>query len=98
MQESILIQYINELSAKGLPPTSQLVKNFAEEIIGKELEQSWTGRFIQRYKNTLKSIYLTTINYKRKIADNSRHYNHFFHEYMSAFLYISPIFTYFDRY
>ena len=31
-QEKTLIQYINKLSNRGLPPTPQIVKNLAEEI------------------------------------------------------------------
>jgi hypothetical protein len=31
-QENVLVRYINDLSAKGLPPTSQIVKNLAEEL------------------------------------------------------------------
>jgi hypothetical protein len=33
IQEQILIDQINHLTDRGMPPTSQMVKNFAEEII-----------------------------------------------------------------
>ena|SRR5439155_19339536 len=33
-QERVLINHINRLTKQGIPPTSQMVKNFAEEIIG----------------------------------------------------------------
>jgi len=33
IQEEILINQINRLTDQGMPPTSQMVKNFAEEII-----------------------------------------------------------------
>jgi hypothetical protein len=33
-QEHVLINQINRLTDRGIPPTSQIVKNFAEEIIG----------------------------------------------------------------
>ena len=36
-QERVLINQINCLTAHGIPPTSQMVKNFAEEIIGREV-------------------------------------------------------------
>ena len=78
IQESVLVQCINDLSARGLPPTPQIVKNLAEELANKELSHNWVGRFIERKKKVLKSIYLTTMDHKRKIADNSRYYEHFF--------------------
>jgi transposase-like protein len=34
-QERILINQINRLTERGIPPTSQMVKNFAEEMIGR---------------------------------------------------------------
>ena len=33
-QESILIKFINRLSDKAMPPTSQIVKNCAKELCG----------------------------------------------------------------
>ena len=33
-QERILIKQINRLTDRGIPPTSRMVKNFAEEMIG----------------------------------------------------------------
>ena len=39
-QEKTLIQYINKLSNRGIPPTPQIVKNLAEEIIGKALRKN----------------------------------------------------------
>ena len=34
IQERVLINQINRLTDRGIPPTSQIVKNFAKEIIG----------------------------------------------------------------
>jgi hypothetical protein len=33
-QEEVLIQRINDLTDRGMPPTSQIIKNLAEEIRG----------------------------------------------------------------
>jgi hypothetical protein len=63
MQENVLIRYINELSARDFLSTSQIVKNLAEELAGKEIGQNWVGRFVKRKKDMLKSIYLAPINY-----------------------------------
>ena len=34
-QEEVLIDFINRLSDRSLPPTSQIVKNVAEELCGR---------------------------------------------------------------
>ena len=44
-QEKTLIQYINKLSNRGLPPTPQIVKNLAEEIADTKLGPNWVSRF-----------------------------------------------------
>jgi hypothetical protein len=36
-QEEALIEQINKLSDKHIPPTSQMAKSFAEEMIGREV-------------------------------------------------------------
>ena len=36
-QEEALIEQINKLTDNHIPPTSQMVKNFAEEMIGREV-------------------------------------------------------------
>jgi hypothetical protein len=77
-QENVLVRYINDLSARGLSPTSQIVKNLAEELAGKDISQNWVSRFVKRKKDVIKSIYLTSIDYQRKVSDNSYHYKHFF--------------------
>ena len=77
-EEDVLVRYINDLNARGLPPTPQIVKNLAEEIANTNLGPNWTTRFLQRKKNVLRSVYLTTIDHKRKISDNSHHYEHFY--------------------
>jgi hypothetical protein len=41
-QEEALIEQINKLTDRHIPPTSQMVKNFAEEMIGREVVKNWT--------------------------------------------------------
>ncbi|KAH9203172.1 hypothetical protein DL95DRAFT_419258 [Leptodontidium sp. 2 PMI_412] len=36
-QERLLIKQINNLTARSIPPTSQMVKNFAEEMMGRAM-------------------------------------------------------------
>jgi hypothetical protein len=35
-QQKSLVEYINTLSARGIPPTNLIVTNFAKEICGKQ--------------------------------------------------------------
>jgi hypothetical protein len=63
VQEDVLVRYINNLSIRGLPPISQIVKNFAKELAGKDIGYNWVGRFVERKKTLLKSVYLTIIDY-----------------------------------
>jgi hypothetical protein len=41
-QEEALIEQINKLTDWHIPPTSQIVKNFAEEMIRREVGKNWT--------------------------------------------------------
>ena len=45
-QEDILIGHIKWLTDRRLPPTSQMLKNLAEEIIGGPIGKNWVGNFI----------------------------------------------------
>ena len=77
-QEEVLIKYINKLTDRGFPPTPQILKNLAESIAHTHLGRNWTARFYHRHSTKLTSIYLHAIDHKRKIADNSRYFQHFF--------------------
>jgi hypothetical protein len=68
-QEQVLIDRINYLSERQMPPTSYIVKNFAEEIRGESVGKNWTGQFIQRYRKVLKSMYLRNIDNLRVSAE-----------------------------
>ena len=61
-QEEALIQQINRLTDRGMPPTSGMVRNLAEEVIGRPVGKNWTGDFVKRYKNRLTSVYLRNID------------------------------------
>ncbi len=47
VQEETLIKHINSLTDRGLPPTSRIVRNLAEEIIGGSVGKNWTGEFVK---------------------------------------------------
>ncbi len=68
-EEEQLIITINHLTARGLPPTSQMVRNLAEEMISRVVGKNWTGQFVKRYQNRLESIYLWNINNMRTLSE-----------------------------
>jgi Tc5 transposase DNA-binding domain len=61
-EEEQLIITINKLTARGLPPTSQMVRNLAEEMISRAVGKNWTRQFVKRHQNRLESIYLRNID------------------------------------
>lgn len=77
-QESVLIGHINSLSDRGLPPTPRMVANLAYELSKSPVGGHWVTRFCERHQDQLRSVYLRTIDHKRKIADNSLYFEHYF--------------------
>jgi hypothetical protein len=47
-QELELVQYIEELHIRGLPPTREMIQNFGSEICGNLVSMSWVERFLHR--------------------------------------------------
>jgi hypothetical protein len=60
--EEYLIHRINTLTDRGIPPTSHIIRNLAEEIKGGPLGKNWVGQFVKRYSIRLKSLYLRNID------------------------------------
>ena len=61
-QEKVLIEHINYLSDRSLSPTSNIIRNLAEELIRGLVGKNWTGQFIKRHKERLRSIYLQNLD------------------------------------
>jgi hypothetical protein len=61
-QEEVLIDQINKLTVRKMPPTTQIVRNMAEEIIESPVGKNWTSQFVKRYKDRLISLYLRNID------------------------------------
>jgi hypothetical protein len=85
-QEEALIEYINKLTDRGFPPTPQILKNIAESIAKRQLGINWVARFCRRHRNRIASVYLRAIDHKRKLADNSEHFQHFYDTVSKQFL------------
>ena len=65
VQEKTLIEHINRLTNRGLPPTSQIVRNFAKKMIKGPVGKNWTGSFVKRHKNRLLNLHLRNIDSQR---------------------------------
>jgi hypothetical protein len=77
-QEKCLIHRINTLTDRGMPPTSYIIKNLAEEIKGGPLEKNWVGQFVKRHSIRLKSLYLRNIDNLRASAEYAPIFQLFF--------------------
>ena len=64
-QERALVELINKLTVRKMPPTSAIVKNLAEEIRGCAVGKNWTASFVHRHQHELKSAYLKSMDSKR---------------------------------
>jgi transposase-like protein len=71
IQEGVLIDWINRLTDRTMPPTSQIVRNVAEELSGSPVGKNWVSQFVGRYKDRLHSVYLRSIDRKRIAAENT---------------------------
>jgi transposase-like protein len=69
-QQITLVNYINELSEAGIPPTPSMVRVFVFEISRQWPGEHWVARFVENHKTVLKSVYLYGFDLKRKRADN----------------------------
>ena len=77
-QEKTLIEQINRLTDRGIPPTSQMVKNMAEAMIGDSMGKNWTGEFVRRHKTEFKSTYLSNIDKQRTKAEYTPSFEYFY--------------------
>lgn len=85
VQEGVLIEQINHLTDRGIPPTSQMVKNMAEAMIGDSVGKNWTGEFVRRHKTELKSTYLSNIDKQRTKAEYPPSFEYFYQLVIFAF-------------
>jgi hypothetical protein len=77
-QELELVQYIKELTKRGLPPTREMVRNFSSEVAHQQLSESWVTRFINRHQVHLISQWTTGMDRDRRQADSGVKYKLYF--------------------
>jgi hypothetical protein len=77
-QSRALINWINQLTERGLPPTNSMLENFAREISGKEPGKNWATRWIKAHSDKVISCYSKGLDLDRKKADSAYKYTLYF--------------------
>ena len=76
-----------------MPPTSQIVRNLAEEIRGAKVGKNWVGQFVKRYEGRLHSAYLKNIDNLRVAAEYAPMFIMFFTLVFTTFRYFLRIYS-----
>jgi hypothetical protein len=79
-QEDELVLYIESLTARRLPPTRAMVRNFASEIARERVSERWVSRFLIRHKDSLTPRWTDAMDRDRHQADSGQRYKAFFEE------------------
>ena len=69
-QEEELVRYIEELTARHIPPTRQMIANFASAVAQEAVSESWVTRFINRHSIHLISQWATGMDSNCHQADS----------------------------
>ena len=77
-QEDELLQYIDALTDRHIPPTTQIIKNLAEEILKEPVGKNWTAGFIKRHFKRICSLYLQPLDRVRGSAESPTVFQHFY--------------------
>jgi hypothetical protein len=77
-QEQELLQYIKQLTERGLPPTRAMIRRFGSYVAKRELGKGWVDRYIQRYNVHLVSRWATGMDRLRHKADSQSKYSLYF--------------------
>jgi hypothetical protein len=77
-QETELVKYIEELTARRIPPTREMIRNFASAVAQEPVSESWVTRFINRHAIHPISQYSTGMDADRHNADSFVKYKLYF--------------------
>jgi Tc5 transposase DNA-binding domain len=78
IQEDELLRYIDTLTDRFVPPTTQIIKNLAEEILKGPVGKNWTTEFIKRHSARVSSVYLRSLDRARVSAESPATFEHFY--------------------
>ena len=73
-EEEELVKYIDKLTEQHLPPTREMVKEFASRIAGFGVSDSWVSRFLHRHDDELTPQWTTSMDRNRHAADSGDKY------------------------
>jgi hypothetical protein len=73
-EEAELVKYIDKLTKEHLPPTREMVQDFASDIAGHQVSESWVSRFLDRHNDELTSQFTTSMDRQHHIADSGDKY------------------------
>jgi hypothetical protein len=76
--EKELVQYVDTLTERRLPPSREMIQRFASSLAGKEVSETWVTRFLHRHPNSLISAYSKGLNKLRCNADSGAKYSLYF--------------------
>ncbi|KAF1837645.1 hypothetical protein BDW02DRAFT_490954 [Decorospora gaudefroyi] len=76
--EKELVQYIESLTARGLPPSKSMIKNFASTVSKWEVLDRWVDRFLDRNNPNLTIRYTVGIDRDRQQANTKEAYRLYF--------------------
>jgi transposase-like protein len=65
LQEQELVRYIERCTEQGLPPTREMVRNFASAVAKWEVSYAWVLRFLHCHKDKLTMKWSTGIDRNR---------------------------------
>jgi hypothetical protein len=78
-QEQELVRYIKGLTERQLPPTREMIQNFASTIAKEVVSESWVTHFINRHSIHLISQWTVGMDSNRHEADSGDKYRLYFH-------------------
>jgi transcriptional regulator with XRE-family HTH domain len=77
-QEEELVKYIIKSTERGLPPTKEMIQNFARGVVKKEVGEGWFLRFVERHKDALITKWTAGMDRNRHQADSEHKYSLYF--------------------
>jgi Tc5 transposase DNA-binding domain len=85
VQEDTLLRYIDTLTDRHIPSTSQIVRNLAEEVLKGPVGKDWTGYFLKRHTDRITSCYLRPLDRARVSAESIPLFEHYYTLVLSYF-------------
>ncbi|KAF7571262.1 TolA, Membrane protein involved in colicin uptake [Pyrenophora tritici-repentis] len=77
-QEDELVKYTERCTRRGLPPTREMIQNFAGTVVKWEVSESWVTRFLHRHTDDLTIKWSAGIDRNRHQADSEERYKLYF--------------------